>query len=54
MTLTLVMDDFSVEIFEDGRSLTSTVYPPEGADGFELTVKAEKCLYERADIVMKA
>ena len=54
VTLTLVMDDFSVEIFEEGRSLTSTVYPPEGADGFELTVKAEKCLYERADIVMKA
>lgn len=53
-TLTIVMDEFSVEIFEDGRSLTSTIYPPEGADGFELNVKAKDCQYERADVVLTA
>ncbi len=54
VTLTIVMDDFSVEIFEDGRALTSTVYPPADADGLELAVKAESCQYERADVVLKA
>lgn len=54
VTLTIVMDDFSVEIFEDGRVLSSTVYPPEGADGIELTVKAESWHYERADILLNA
>jgi beta-fructofuranosidase len=49
-TLTIVMDDFSVEIFEDGRVLSSTIYPPCGADGLELTVKAHTCLYTRAEI----
>ena len=54
VTLTIVMDDFSVEIFEDGRSLTSTIYPPEDADGFELFVKANDCQYEKAAINLKA
>ena len=54
MTLTVVMDEFSVEIFEGGRALSATVYPPCGADGLELTVKAESCIYERADISLKA
>ena len=49
-TITIVMDEFSVEIFEDGRALSSTIYPPCGADGIELAVKAEKCQYIRADI----
>ena len=53
ITLTIVMDDFSVEIFEDGRSLTSTIYPPDDADGLELTVKAESCQYERADVILE-
>lgn len=52
ITLTIVMDDFSVEIFEGGRTLTSTIYPPEDADGFELTVNAESCQYERADVII--
>jgi len=52
--LTIVMDKYSVEIFEDGRSLTSTIYPPEDACGFELNVKAENCEYERAEIIKKA
>ena len=53
VTLTIVMDDYSVEIFEDGRSLTSTIYPPEGADGFELVVKADSCQYEKAEVALK-
>ena len=53
VTLTIVMDEFSVEIFEDGRSMSSTVYPPMGADGIELCVKADSCQYERSDIIIK-
>ena len=48
--LTIVMDEFSVEIFEDGRALSSTVYPPAFADGIELCVKADSCHYERSYI----
>ena len=51
-TLTIVMDEFSVEIFEDGRALSSTIYPPIDADNLELTVKAEHCIYQRADILL--
>ena len=51
ITLTVVMDDFSVEIFEDGRVLSSTIYPPEGATALELTVKAASCTYTKAEIV---
>ena len=51
ITLTIVMDEFSVEIFEGGRALSSTIYPPENADGLQLTVKAESCQYSRSDIV---
>ena len=53
VTLTIVMDEFSVEIFEDGRSMSSTIYPPMGADGIELCVKADICKYERSDIIIK-
>lgn len=53
ITLTIVMDEFSVEIFEDGRALSSTIYPPIDADSIELTIKAGSCEYERADIVQK-
>ena len=51
VTLTIVMDEFSVEIFEGGRALSSTIYPPSDADGLELTVRAMSCLYERADVI---
>jgi hypothetical protein len=46
------MDEFSVEIFEGGRALSATIYPPSDADGLELTVKAESWQYERADVVL--
>ena len=51
--LTIVMDEFSVEIFEDGRALSSTIYPPDDACVLELNVKANDCLYQRADIIKK-
>ena len=54
ITLTIVMDEFSVEIFEGGRALTSTIYPPMGADTLELNVQADTWQYEKADIALKA
>ena len=53
VTITIVMDEFSVEIFEGGRALSSSIYPPEGADGLELSVIADSCQYKRANIVNK-
>lgn len=50
--LTLVMDEFSVEIFEGGRAMSSTVYPPEGADSLEITAKAASWQYEREDVLL--
>ena len=47
MELTVVMDEFSVEIFENGNSLSSTIYPKESADGICLTVDADECIYRR-------
>ena len=44
-TLTIVMDEFSVEIFEDGNVLSSTIYPPEDATKLTLSVKADHCVY---------
>ena len=54
VTVTIVMDAFSVEIFEGGRVLSSTIYPPDDADGLELAVKADAWQYERADVMLKA
>ena len=50
-TVTIVFDEFSIEIFVNGKSLTSTVFPPKGADGLELNVDADACEYARYDIV---
>ena len=47
---TIVMDDFSVEIFEDGMALTLTIYPPDDANGLQPNVKASSCHYTRADV----
>ncbi len=49
--LTVVIDKFSVEIFEDGRALTSTVYPPLEADGLELSLDADCAEYKRWDVI---
>ena len=53
VTLTIVMDEFSVEIFEDGRALSSTIYPAFDGNRLEMTVQAKECQYERADINLK-
>jgi len=50
ITITLVLDEFSVEIFEDGRAMSSTIYPPENADGLTLSVNAKECTYEKSEI----
>lgn len=42
----IVIDEFSVEIFVDGRSLSSTIYPDQDAIDFEVKVIAEHCLLE--------
>lgn len=52
VSLTIVLDDYSVEIFEDGRALTSTIYPPDGADGFELSIEAGSWQCEKADVIL--
>ena len=49
--LTLVMDKYSVEIFEGGKSLTATIYPPENAFELRLEVDAKSCEYIREEIV---
>ncbi|MBQ3596243.1 MAG: glycoside hydrolase family 32 protein [Clostridia bacterium] len=49
-TLTIVMDEFSVEIFEDGKVLSSTIYPPEDANGLILNVKAQSCTYQKENV----
>ena len=48
LTLTIVMDRYSVEIFSAGRALSSTIYPDSDADGIMLTVDAAACTYSRA------
>ena len=45
--LTVVLDTFSVEIFEGGKALSSTIYPDLDADGIQLTVDATECTYIR-------
>lgn len=45
--ITVVFDLFSVEIFADGRALSSVIYPDPDADGIELSVTAAKCGYTR-------
>lgn len=49
-TVSIVLDKYSVEFFENGRVMSSTVYPPDGADKIELSVKAGKCVYTRYEI----
>lgn len=46
----VVLDEFSAEIFVNGKSLSSTIYPDPDADGLELEVKADECLLRRFDV----
>ena len=48
--LTIVLDKYSVEIFQDGRAMTSTIYPPHGADDLHLSIQADNWHYTRYQI----
>ena len=48
--LTVVMDEFSVEIFENGKVLSSTIYPDQDATEICLTVDAQECVYRRESL----
>ena len=48
--LTIVLDEFSVEIFENGKALSSTIYPDTDAEDISLTVDADECVYVRESI----
>lgn len=48
--LTVVMDEFSVEIFENGKALSSTMYPDVDAEEISLSVEADECTYVRESI----
>lgn len=47
----VVLDEFSAEIFVNGKALSSTIYPDPDADGLELDVGADSCNIVRYDIV---
>lgn len=48
--LTVVLDEFSVEIFENGKALSATIYPETDAEDIVLTVDADSCVYVRESI----
>ncbi len=49
-TVTVVTDLFSVEIFVDGKALSSAVCPDPDADGIVLHCNADSCRYVRYDL----
>jgi len=49
--LIVVMDEFSVEIFADGKALSATVYPDLDADKITLDVDADYCKYVREKVL---
>lgn len=49
--ISVVLDEFSVEIFVNGKALSSTIYPDLDADGLELEINAERCIVQRFDIL---
>ena len=51
VSLTVVMDSYSVEVFANGRALTSTVYPDTDADGIVFEADAAECTYTRVELV---
>ncbi|MBE7087234.1 MAG: glycoside hydrolase family 32 protein [Clostridiales bacterium] len=51
--ITVVMDLFSLEIFIDGKAMTSTIYPDDDADEIAIEVKSSNCEYERFSVENK-
>ena len=50
-TFTIVLDKYSVELFDGTFVMSSTIYPPKTAIGLELTVNADSCVYTRYDVI---
>lgn len=48
--IAVVLDEFSVELFVNGKALSATIYPDSDADGLELDVKAVECFVQRFEI----
>ena len=46
----IVSDLYSLEIFVDGMAMSSLVYPDRDADGLEIVVDAEACIYKKFKI----
>lgn len=46
----IVSDQFSLEIFVNGISMSNVICPPLGADGLELSISARSCQYTRYEI----
>ncbi len=49
-TVEIVFDLFSVEIFVNGKALSSTLYPDPSADTLELAIDCDGCTYSRYEI----
>ena len=49
-TVEIVFDKFSVEIFVNGKALSSTLCPDPSADGLELEIDCGGCAYSRYEI----
>ena len=46
----IVSDLYSLEIFVNGRAMSSLIYPDRDADGLEIVVDAESCIYKKFKI----
>lgn len=49
--ITVILDEFSIEIFVDGRALSSTVYTSPSADGLSLSLVADSATYSRFSVL---
>ena len=49
----IVSDRYSVEIFVDGKSLSSAVYSEPEADGLHLEIDCDGVTYRRYDVAEK-
>lgn len=52
LNLTIVVDEFSVEIFSYGRVLSSMIYPPETAQGINLSGSFQNLSVEKNEIMI--
>lgn len=50
VTVEIVFDLFSAEIFVNGKALSATLYPEPSADGLDLEIDCSSCTYSRYEI----